>query len=445
MARRLGLIALVLFPLTAFPLTAQDEPAEPTRQALDGAEHYLAKFEERVARAHGQPVDPGHDGNEAMERIAALHEAFPEHPRVQELFERTRQALLLSKGETFEITPEMLAYRENEEILRQQFFAVAQEQWAAYTEALAAEDNLLADAFPPPDWRETDMDDLVGKVVVLDAFEYPTNEFSDAGRQFVYIGAPSRGYYFVDLTGRAWPGVYEAVKRYRRFINSDVPEGMAWTLVGKITGLELLVPQAGDETTMAAQWGWRVEPLAVFLEDRTFAVADPENELGGTYAGEAEAEQIKQALYTVTSIPDDVTPEQLTEIFATAIKEKNYPLYLECIDPDRRQTRKALQRCLYHWEWHQHRFAEFYCHIVVGEAEIYTSQGVGDAGSVEDIFLTEEDQAEIREHAPTTIQRAELKTQAFDERGRQYGSPKPRFFKKVEDGRWYITNYPQPF
>jgi hypothetical protein len=445
MSRRLGFVALVLFALMVLPLTAQDEPAAPTRQQLDGAEHYLVKFEERVARAHGQPTTPGHDGNEAMERVAALYEQFPDHPKVQELFERTRQALLLSKGETFEITPEMLAYRENEEILRQRFFGVAQEQWAAYIEALDAEDNRLADAFPPPDWRETDMDDIVGKRVVLDAFEYPTNEFTDAGRQFVFVGTPSRGYYFVDLSGRAWPGVYEAVKRYRRFINSDVPEGMTWTLVGKITGLELLVPQAGEETTMTAQWGWRVEPQAVFLADRTFAMADPDNELGGFYAGEPEAEELKDSLYTVRSIPDDVTPERLTEIFATAIKEKNYPLYLECIDPDRRATRKALQRCLYHWEWHQHRFSEFYCHVVVGEADIYVAQGFDDSGSVEDVFLTEEDRAEIQEHAPPTIRRAELTTQAFDERGRQYGSPKPRFFKQVENGRWYITNYPQPF
>ena len=34
---------------------------------------------------------------------------------------------------------------------------------------------------------------------------------------------------------------------------------------------------------------------------------------------------------------------------------------------------------------------------------------------------------------------------AYDERGRQYGSPKPRYLRRVEKGRWYITNYAQPF
>ena len=37
-------------------------------------------------------------------------------------------------------------------------------------------------------------------------------------------------------------------------------------------------------------------------------------------------------------MPEDVTPERLVEIFRQAIKEKNYDLYRECIQEERRQT-----------------------------------------------------------------------------------------------------------
>lgn len=57
-------------------------------------------------------------------------------------------------------------------------------------------------------------------------------------------------------------------------------------------------------------------------------------------------EQIKGPLYSVRSIPADVTPERLVEIFATAIQEKNLKLYLDCIDPKRLEGRgHGASRC----------------------------------------------------------------------------------------------------
>jgi hypothetical protein len=225
-----------------------------------------------------------------------------------------------------------------------------------------------------------------------------------------------------------------------------MPEGMKWTLVGKVTCIELLVPKAGKKPIGPAHWGWMVEPAAIYVPGRTFAVADPELELGGRFAGEAKMEQIKSAMYTVKEVPKDVTPEQLTEIFVTAIKEKNYPLYLDCIDPRWRQTPKALDRCMYHWEWHQQRFATLYCDIEVGKATERVISGF-DASATSDkgYFLTKAQREELMKRSGPLVKSASLTTRAFDERGRQYGSPKPRFFKKVADGRWYISNYPQPF
>ncbi|NQT85781.1 hypothetical protein HQ560_03395, partial [bacterium] len=255
----------------------------------------------------------------------------------------------------------------------------------------------------------------------------------------------ARGYYFVELSNRGWLGAYEAVKRYRRFVNRDVPEGMKWTLVGKITGIELLVPRAGKKKIGPAHWGWRVEPVAIWVPERTFAVVDPDLELGGKFAGEDRVEEIKGPLYTVKEIPPDVTPKRLVEIYAAAIQDKNYKLYTECIDPARRKGKYGSDLLMYHWEWHQHRFATLYCRVTVGEPKITTIQGFDEASSAEGDFLTKEDKEKIRKHSGPLVKAAELKTTAYDERGRQYGSPKPRFLKKIEDGRWYIMNYKQPF
>jgi len=157
-------------------------------------------------------------------------------------------------------------------------------------------------------------------------------------------------------------------------------------------------------------------------------------------------EQLKGSMYSVKSIPDDVTPERLTEIFITAIKEKNYELYLACIDPARTKTPTGRSRCMYHWEWHQHRFATFYCRVDVGKTDIRVIQGFDDSSdSLKARFLTPEEREKLKQHSEPLVEEAELKTTAFDERGKQYGSPKPRFFRRTEKKRWYIINYDQPF
>ena len=425
------------------PAPADDKGSDqPGKRDLAAAEHYLKKFEQQVALAKGQPIKPRYEGAEAIKRVAALHKKYPDHPKVKELFERTRKALVLSKGKTLEITPDMLRYRQNEKKLKALFAGKGDKELAALK---ASVQGTTLEPFPVPSHREVDAETLIGKHVILENFEYPANEFTTLRGQYVFIGSGAKGFYYVELGGRPWRGAYEAIRRYRMLINRDFPENGKWTLVGKITGLDLLVPQAGKKKTEIAHWGWSVEPVALYVPGCTLAVADTQHDLGGSFAGEAEMEKIKGAMYTIRSIPDDVTPEKLTEIYATAIKEKNYPLFLECIDPERRKTPRGLSRINYHWEWHQHRFATFYCHVVVGPATIRVIKGFDSGESLEDIFLTDKDKAKIKKHAEPLVETAELKTKAFDERGRQYGSEKPRFFKRVEKKRWYITNYPQPF
>jgi len=430
----------------ARPVPKGADTKGPSSLELSGAEHRLKNFEEQVERAHGQLLKLTYDANQALDRIKKLKEQYPDHPKVEELFQRARKALLAASGKTKELGPEATTYRLNEKKLQAMFFDVAKQEWEKFQKEAAGSKQLIEKPFPAPEHRHVSPDDIVGKVVLLDDFVYPTNQFLELGREFVYVGSGVKGYYFVELSGRPWLGAYEAVKRYRRFINQDVPEGGKWTLAGRITGLELLVPQAGKEKTKGVQWGWSVEPMAIYVPDRTFAWANPHLELGGQFAGEPEMEKIKGTLYTVKSVPDDATPEQVVQTFISAIKEKNYPLYLDCIDPNRRVTPTALSRCLYHWDWHQSRFADLYCHVEVGKAETRVLKGFDPGrGDVKTFFLTEEDKARIAKYAGKLVEEAELKTVAYDERGLQYGSPKPHFLKRIERGRWYITNYPQPF
>jgi len=421
------------------------EPTKPTKQELDGATHRLTNFEQKVGRMNGQPTKLDVDGKEALERIRSLKERFPDDPAVAALFERARVVLLASKGEIVQITPEMLAYRKNEEKLGKLFSELADKEWADLKAKALAAEGTIDKPFPQASREDTPLADMRGRYILLDDLAYPANQFTDFGFSFAYIGAPSRGFYFVQLSGPAWAGAYAAFKRYERLVNRNIPENPKWTVLGRITGIDLLVPQAGEDKTAPAQWGWTVEPVAIYMAGCTLAVADDKNELGGAFSGEADLEKIKSAMYTVKEIPADATPERVVEIFSIAIKEKNYPLYLDCIDPNRRNTPTALSLCLYHWDWHQHRFANFYAMIRIEPAVISVLDGFDAGSSVEDFYLTDEEREKVRKASGPLIEQAEVKTKAFDENGRQYGSPKPFFLRRIDKARWHIINFPQPF
>jgi hypothetical protein len=259
------------------------------------------------------------------------------------------------------------------------------------------------------------------------------------------VGSGTAGYYYVDIADRSWLGPYEAVKRYRRLVNTDVPEGGSWTMVGRITGCQLAVPQAEKEKTIPAYWGWVVEPVAIYVPDKTFALYQPDLESGGVFAGEEQMEDLKGKFYTVKSIPDDATPERLMEIYAAAIKEKNYPLFLDCIDPDRKKTKTALSRIRYFWDLHQERFAKFYVHVTVEPATIDVIKGFDANSDVDSFFLDKDQQEKVKDISGALVEEASLVTKAWDERGRQYGSPKPHYLKRVDKKRWYVTDYAQQF
>lgn len=422
-------------------LAAKTAPANEVKRA----DYYLRKMEFRVKKMKGQGFKVGYEGTEALKRIKALKKKYPDDPAVEALFQRARKALMTSKGDFMEITPAMLAYRDNEKKMQKIFADLALKQWQDYKATILKTKPMIKKPWPPASHRDVAVEDMVGKYIILDEFQFPTNEFTDMGRQFVFIGSGVRGYYWVDLGGRSFLGPYEAIKRYRRMINHDVPEGGKWTIVGRITGLELLVPQAGKKKSMRAQWGWRVEPVAIYVPDRTFAVFMPDHKLAGQFAGEPKMEEIKSQFYTVKSIPADVTPEELVKIYATAIKEKNYKLYLDCIDPRRRVTPQGSARIMYHWELHQQRFAKLYVHVVVEKAQIRVLKGFSVDDDLEGFFLSADQKRTLKQKSGPLVEEAYLFTKAYNEKGVQYGSPKPRFLIRTDKKRWYIVNFPQPF
>ena len=439
MKRLLAVTALLLLPIAS----SAQEAGVPGRQELTGAERYVALLEKHVERARGAPFALGSDDKEALKRVRALKERYPDEPPVQELVARVKDALLASKGEGIEITPDMLAYRENEKKMVELFSAEADRQWAAFREANLGGEGKSLTPFPAPGVRDADLHELRGKLVLLQDFEYPTNQFSDTGREFVSVGSGAKGYYYVDIGNREWISLYEAVKRYRRLVNSNLVEGTPWTMVGRIDGLQLLVPEAGKEKVGPAMWGLTVTPEAILVPGLTFAVLEPDSELGGRFAGEEKLREIKDPLFTVKSIPDDVTPERLVEIFATAIKEKNFDLYVECIDPARRATKTAMSLLRYHWDLHVGRFATLYCHITVQPSRTRSRvlRGFDETDGDQDFFLSEEEKAKIRERAERLVEEAEVWTKAWNERGLQYGSEKPHYLRRYGKKRWYVNSY----
>ena len=440
---RAALFIALLF-VSVLPMLIEAAEQAP-KNDVTRAEFFLKKFEDRVTRSRGQPFKLGYDDNEGLKRVRELKEKYPEDPVVEELFQRARTALMRSKGDFMEITREMLYYRENEQKLKKLFGDLADLEWKEFTDEILAGPLVLPKAFPSPDRAEVSIEELAGKYVILEEFEYPAGQFIDLGREFVSVGSGVKGWYFVEISSRNWLGPYEALKRYRRLINRDLPEEGKWTLLGRITGIEMVVPQAEKVKTIAPQWGWVVTPVAIYIPGQTFAIYDQAEELGGLFAGEERMEEIKSPLYTVRYVPGDVTPERLVEIFAASIKEKNYDLFLDCIDPKRVGTRSEKSLLRYHWDLHLERFARFYVHVEADEATIEVLKGFDSGTGVEDFFLDEEQKEKIREISGELVEQATVLTRAWDENGRQYGSPKPHYLVRRDKGRWYIDNFEQPF
>ena len=407
---------------------------------IQQAEIYLKEFEKEVERAAGGTGN-FRSKEDALSRIMILNEFAPQDPRVQNLFERARKCIMGASGNFIDITPDMLQYLANEENLRNMYARKSEEAWAQL--AAKYKDKLLEKVFPAPDVTEVRLSDLTDKYVILDEVRYPANQFMGVTGEYVYMGKRSSGMYFIKIDTRKWLGPYEAVKRYRRLVDSTMMEVDKWTLMGRISDITMEIPEAGETKIGAPVYAPVVEPVALYVPGHVLGLYDAEKENSGRFVGEEEVAAIKEGWYTEKSVPEDVTPEHLVEIFRQAIKEKNYDLYADCIQPERRQNPIQQDLMLYYWDLHQERFHGEYVHanVVPDATEITVVKGYNDNTGLESYFLSSAEQQSIAARYGDKVEYASVQTVSFDKNGKQLGSPVRRNLIRTNGGRWYIRDY----
>ena len=407
---------------------------------IQQAEIYLKEFEAEVRRAQGA-TGIFRSKEDALARIKILNEFAPHDPRVQALFKRAKDCVMGSTGNFMTITDDMTVYLVNEENIRKLY---AEKSAAAWEKAKADHAEEMIDrVFPAPDYSEVCFEEYIGKYVILDEVRYPMNQFMGITGEYIHVGKRSTGMYFVKIDSRKWLGPYEAVKRYRRLVDTTMMQVDAWTVLGRIADVAMEVPEAGEHAVGAPIYASVVEPVALYVPGHVLAFYSPDKENSGYFVDEDEVPAIKESWYTVKSVPEDVTPERLVEIFRQAIKEKNYELYADCIQPERRQNPTQQDLMLYFWDLHQERLHGEYVHAVVNPdaTKITVVKGYDDSSGLDSYFLSAEDQKQIAERYGDKIEYASVETVSFDKNGKQLGSPVRRNCIRTNGGRWYVRDY----
>ena len=410
------------------------------RRQTQQAEYYVREFEREVELQRGGEKRVWRSKQDAVSRVRRLKEAYPNDPDVEKLFLRVRTALIKSKGDYTEVVAEWTAYKRNEEALRKTVAKLGETEWQRLLDGHAG--KVLGKAFPTPDSAKVTVDALNGTYVVLDDIRYPMNQFYGASGEYIHTGRPSSGFYFLRISSQDWLGPYEAVKRYRRNVDSGLQDVEKWTVLGKIVDVTMENPRPSEEGVGSAYYGWVVQPVALYVPGCVLAVRNTEGaENTGRFIGEEQVEQIKNGWYTVKEIPENVTPERLMEIFMTAIKEKNYKLYCACIDPERQKTPAGEDLLRYHWDLHQERFHNEYIHATFGKAKITVQQGFDEKNDDENFFLTDEQKATLKKISGVKIEEATVESKAYDANGKQLGSPHRHTLIRKGGGRWYVEDY----
>ena len=380
---------------------------------------------------------------DALERVQKLKEAYPGDPDVEALFQRVRSALMKSKGDYTEVVAEWTAYKRNEETLRRTIAEMGEKEWESFK--AAHREVILEKAYPTPDSAKTTVDDLSDNYVILDDIEYPAHQFNGASGEYVFSGKPSTGFYFLKIGGREWLGPYEAVKRYRRNVDSGMEDVAKWTVLAKFADVTMENPRPNEDGVGSAYYGWVLEPVALYVPGHVLAIRDENGENTGKFIGEDKVDAIKNGWYTVKEIPADVTPERLMEIFMTAIKEKNYRLYCDCIDPERQKNEVAKDLLRYHWDLHQERFHKEYVHAAFGKAKVTVQKGFDESNDLENFFLDDSQKDTLKKIGGVKVETAVVESRAYDENGKQLGTPHPHKLIRRGGGRWYVDEYEPRF
>ena len=433
----LGSALLMTFLCVLFysqEVLAEDAP----KRQISHAERYLGIFEKKVKRMRGSPFRLDYDANEALRRIKELKKNYPDDASVEALFQRARTALKASKGETFQITEAMLSYQNTEKILVDFIAQRGREQWQTLINDLDAQNGVLQ-AFPMIDPQSPEREQFIGRRVLLDKVRYPDNQFMANGFSYLHVGSASQGFYYLSLSSSQFRTAYEAIRRYRRLISPD--ETVEWQVIGTVRTVNLLRPSASlEDTTTPLSLGYVVEPDALYIEGKVLALPGQDAERIGYYAGEEDIDNKKAEYYTVQTFPENVEPLDFLRIFATAIKEKNYQLYLDGLCPERKASDKALALMQRRWQYNQARYVNQYVHIEPLEVSRMTVIAGEKIDDTESFFLDEEEQAEIKERAGDIVEEAEVRFTAYNERGVQVGRPRPIYLRRKNENRWCVIS-----
>ena len=433
--KKASILTILPMLLLCSGISAAAEKAPP--RELGYTEYYLKEFEAEVKRAGGNANTLFRNKNEALSRIQALMKAYPDDPAVKALYDRARSALMMSKGDYQQITPAMVAYLNNEKELREKYAKLSADKW----QQLQQGRELITKVFPSVDpLKNTIENDPSNKTIVLPDVKYPDNQFVGASGEYIVVGKPSTGFYFVNIGGREWLGPYEAIKRFRREVDGSLGDSLNITVLGKITGPAMEIP---GNRRMNLVWGWVVEPEALYIDGRIVATFDPNHDKSGSFIEEEKVAGIKEGWYTEKDVPQNATPERLMEIFLASIKEKNYDLYLKCINPERYATETAESLLRYHWDLHQQRLHGEYVHATFSNTKITVAKGHDDKNDLENFFLDDNQRDHLIKMQGEKVEHATVQSQAFDANGKQVGSKNThKLIRKGGDkGRWYVDDY----
>lgn len=167
---------LVSMLLVSMPAAVGVYAADAPFAEIDKANIFLKDFEKEVERANGASNTRFFNKQEALTRIKRLNEQYPDDPRVKDMMKRASIALQKSMGGFHEITPDMLAYKNNEKQLRERYRDLNRSKWE---EAIRSR-QAITKAFPSPDPEAEGATDIIGKYVVLENVQYPTNQIGRA-------------------------------------------------------------------------------------------------------------------------------------------------------------------------------------------------------------------------------------------------------------------------
>ncbi len=432
-----ALLASGLFWSPAVPAASVDE-ARLSRE-LSQAEYHVREFEKEVQQQRGGEKQVYRTKKTALDRVQQLKLAYPDDPRVEELFQRTKTALMQSKGNITQIDPSWLKYLQNEDELKKTVSQLSQTEW---DRILKAQKDVILDDFPAPDVKKVMLTEMEGRTVVLKNVSYPGNQFYGGTGEYAWHGKPSSGYYFVALDGRQWLGPYEAIKRFRRNVDTSLADVTEFTVLGKIVDVAAEIPSAESKKVGSFQMGWVVEPVAIYVPGHVAAWYDAGADGSGVYAGEEKVAEIKKSWYTHTSVPDNVQPQQLLEIFMSAIKEKNFDLYVACINPRWTGNPNSNAQLRYHWDLHQERFHREYVHATFDKPHpIQVIKGFNASDEQENFFLDDEQKDLLQKTQGDLVETVTVDSRAYDKNGKQIGSPHPHVLIRTNGGRWYVDDY----